>query len=201
MRNTLTRSGGGWSKTQHRLGANEAAIYQAVIREWTSGNPTSLNVSARTFSLQANLDSTALMDCACSVEIEPESLFGAAHSSHQLSADMVGRVRLVDPHKEADVIQENDPQEAMGHGMSAFKKALASGIFSLSEIAFDKEHKHAIVSFSFSCGSLCGTGSTWIFEKIGGEWKQTDRKCGGWVSQTITIDPPLVDILGFVTMV
>jgi len=55
-------------------------------------------------------------------------------------------------------------------------------LFSVSEIAFDQQHNHAAVSYSFWCGSLCGNGATVIFEKIDGQWKKTNRNCGGWVS-------------------
>jgi hypothetical protein len=62
------------------------------------------------------------------------------------------------------------------------EEAFANGLFTLSEIAFDTESNRALVSYSFICGSLCGSGNTWVFEKIGGEWKRVDRSCGGWVS-------------------
>jgi hypothetical protein len=73
----------------------------------------------------------------------------------------------------------------MGQGKSvegAVANAFANGLFFLSEIAFDREHMHALVRFSFVCGSLCGSGATTLFEKVGSQWKRTDRTCGSWVS-------------------
>jgi hypothetical protein len=52
----------------------------------------------------------------------------------------------------------------------------------MSEIAFDKEQGRALVSYSFVCGSLCGSGGVWLFEKVDGVWKKSERVCGGWIS-------------------
>jgi hypothetical protein len=38
----------------------------------------------------------------------------------------------------------------------------------MSEIAFDKEQQRALVGYSFECGSLCGSGGVWLFEKFDG---------------------------------
>jgi len=64
----------------------------------------------------------------------------------------------------------------------AVRNAFATGLFSMSEIAFDKDHHHAVVSYSFWCGFLCGHGKTVVFEKVNGMWRNTNRNCGGWVS-------------------
>jgi hypothetical protein len=82
-------------------------------------------------------------------------------------------------------VRSNDPDKTMRKGKSvesAVASAFATGLFSMSEVGFDKERRHAVVSFSFWCGSLCGNGSTLVFEKIGQEWRITDRNCGGWIS-------------------
>lgn len=169
------------------LTRDEIAIYKAVIQEWTSGHPTPLNVSARTSPMRATTDSTALVECACKAEIQPESVLSAAHSYHQLTQDAlrVGGVRFVDPNQQAKIVRSNDPDNAIKRGKStnaAVEGAFSSGLFTLSEIAFDTEHKHALVSYSFMCGSLCGSGNTWFFEKVGGEWRKVNLSCGGWIS-------------------
>lgn len=61
------------------------------------------------------------------------------------------------------------------------KQAFRTGLFTLSEIAFDKEHRRAVVSYSFVCGMLCGHGNTMVLKKLGQNWKIAKR-CGGWVS-------------------
>lgn len=64
----------------------------------------------------------------------------------------------------------------------AVENGFAKGLFSLSEIAFDEERRHAVVSYGFHCGMKCGNGATLLFEKVNGKWKETDRTCGGWIS-------------------
>jgi hypothetical protein len=94
-------------------------------------------------------------------------------------------MRLVDATKQATIVRTNDPNQTIGKGKSvndAVRDAFDSGLFSMSEAVFDKKHHHALVSYGFRCGSLCGSGATLLFEKVGSEWKKTDRMCGGWIS-------------------
>jgi hypothetical protein len=81
-------------------------------------------------------------------------------------------------------VHDNDPRNWIGKGNSvesAVNNAFDSGLFSLSQIAFDKQHRRALVMYSFVCGSLCGSG-VWLFENVNGEWKRIEHLCGGWVS-------------------
>jgi hypothetical protein len=73
----------------------------------------------------------------------------------------------------------------MRHGRpvdNAVSNAFAHGLFSMSEIVFDRGHLHAIVMYGFHCGLLCGNGATLVLDKVSGEWKVRDLACGGWVS-------------------
>ncbi len=111
----------------------------------------------------------------------------AAHSFHTLTRDVLGgkNIRLVDANKQAVIVQSNDPSKPIRESEpieTAVNGAFLTGLFSMSEIAFDKEHRRALVSYSFVCGSLCGSGGVWMFEKIDGLWKKSERVCGGWVS-------------------
>jgi hypothetical protein len=79
----------------------------------------------------------------------------------------------------------NDPIHSIHEGKSietAVRRAFSTGIFSVSEIAFDKEHRRALLGYRFACGSLCGSGGALLFEKVAGVWKKSDSNCGGWVS-------------------
>jgi hypothetical protein len=94
-------------------------------------------------------------------------------------------MKLVDPKKQTAMVRSHDPDNTMATGRTvkdAVSDAFAVGLFSMSETAFDVKHHYAIVRYDFWCGSLCGSGATLVFEKIGGEWKRTDRECGGWIS-------------------
>jgi hypothetical protein len=94
-------------------------------------------------------------------------------------------MRFVVPGEQLRKIRENDPEKTMDRGISAHEavtNAFRNGLFSLSEIAFDSEHRRALVSYRFWCGMLCGSGRTVVLEKIGNEWRRTKLECGGWVS-------------------
>jgi hypothetical protein len=90
-------------------------------------------------------------------------------------------------------VEENDPQNLMKKAIDehekvtdeqldqSVKQAFHTGVFTLSEIAFDKEHRRAVVSYSFVCGMLCGHGNTMVLKRSGESWKIAKR-CGGWIS-------------------
>lgn len=94
-------------------------------------------------------------------------------------------VRLVNPNDQNGMIAQYDPDTLIREGRpvkEAVDEAFDNGLFSLSEIVFDTERRNALVSYKFVCGELCGSSNTWLFEKVNGQWKKTDRTCGGWVS-------------------
>jgi hypothetical protein len=51
----------------------------------------------------------------------------------------------------------------------------SAGYNSLSRVGFDKEKRRALVYFVNWCGSLCGTGSYLLLEKIDGNWTVQER--------------------------
>jgi len=111
----------------------------------------------------------------------------ASRSFHRLTRDVLSasNIRLVDANSQIRTVQKNDPRNWIGRGKSvknAVNDAFATGLFSVSEVAFDKQHRRALVMYTFVCGSLCGSGRTWQFEKVNGVWKKTDHVCGGWIS-------------------
>ena len=165
---------------------DEIAIYRVVLQHWVEGSQGALNVSVQTYPLEI-LSSESYVDCRCLRDIDPESLLTVSHSLHILTADVLPlrNMRLVDPRGLTIAIRRSDPHQLMREGKSAesaVAAAFANGVFALSEIAFDKAHRHAIVSYGFYCGSLCGSGITLVFEKVGDEWKRTKIECGGWIS-------------------
>jgi hypothetical protein len=94
-------------------------------------------------------------------------------------------MRLVDPQKQTKTVRSNDPSKTIHKGKpveDAVENAFSTALFSMSEIAFDREHRFAVVSYRFWCGSLCGNGSTLVFKKVKGEWRNANRHCGGWIS-------------------
>lgn len=172
------------------LTGDEIAIYRLVLHEYTADDKNAaaaLNLSNTTFPLDPSDSMSGIADGGCLKDIRLDNIDAASHSFHDLSAEVLAdkRVRLVDPKAQTKVVRANDPEKTMREGKSvdaAVKDAFGTALFSVSEIAFDKEHRYAVVSYRFWCGSLCGNGATWVFQKVGGEWKKTDRNCGGWIS-------------------
>jgi hypothetical protein len=169
-------------RNKNPLSADDVAIYEEILERWNSKSRSPLNVSNRTFRLDRGLS-----DCDCLKGIEPQSIENAANSFHILTGDVLGRksIRFVDAGKQAVVIHSNDPDNPIREGKrveAAVNEAFSTGLFSVSEIAFDKEHRRALVSYSFVCGSLCGSGGVWLFEKVDGLWKKSEHACDGWVS-------------------
>ena len=173
------------TKNPTLLSSDEIAIYRTVLQQY-AGKSGPLNVSSETYPLDPNSEMNGLKRGDCLEGIELANLSTTAHSYHILPAEVLDKnMRLVDPHKQATIVRQNDPRNVITTPSSvdsAVKRAFDTALFSLSEIAFDKDHRHAVVAYSFWCGSLCGNGSTLVFEKVGNAWKKTKRTCGGWIS-------------------
>lgn len=96
-------------------------------------------------------------------------------------------VTLVDPEQQTALVRQNDPDRHMEErhsddGDRVIRKAFASGLLTLSEVAFDKAHRYAVMSFSFYCGSFCAHGANLVFEKAEGKWVRSQRGCRRWVA-------------------
>jgi hypothetical protein len=169
------------------LSADEVAIYNAVLRYYSENHKDiALNVSQTTYPLDPNSPIDGLQtDCLKGIHLE--NLAAVSHSFHQLPADVLpGKgMKLVDPKKQTRIVHSNDPSNTIRKGepvKDAVENAFSTALFSISEIAFDKDRQFAVVSYRFRCGSLCGNGSTVVFEKIKGEWRNANRNCGSWIS-------------------
>lgn len=175
-------SGARPGRNTNPLSVDEVAVYRTVIERWNSTSRSLLNVSNRTFPIVLEFS-----DCACLKGMDVQNIINATRSFRALTGDVLDErnIRLVDASEQALIVQQNDPGNSLQKGKSVktdVHEAHPTGLFSLSEIAFDKQHLRALVSYSFVCGSLCGSGGTWLLEKVYGEWRRTDRMCGGWVS-------------------
>jgi len=173
-------------KSSTPLSADEIAIYTAVLRIYSGDKDANLNVSAKTYPLDPSAPTTGFDRPECLNGVRLDNLPTVSHSYHDLPPEVLPSkaMRIVDPKTQARIVHSNDPGNTIRKGKpvkDAVEAAFTTGLFSMSEIAFDKEHRFAAVRYSFWCGSLCGHGSTLVFEKVNGEWRNT-RKCGGWIS-------------------
>src|SRR5215469_9122589 len=169
------------------LSADEVAIYNAVLRHYSGNKDAALNVSQTTYPLVPSFLMSGLQGTECLKGIQLENLSTASRSFHELPPEVLPdkRMKLVDPKRQARVVHSNDPDHTIRKGQSvkdAVETAFSTALFSMSEIAFDKDHRFGVLSYRFWCGSLCGNGSTLVFEKVNGEWRNANRNCGGWIS-------------------
>lgn len=169
------------------LSADEIAIYKAVLRTYSGDKDISLNVAVTAYPLDPNASTTGFDRPECLRGVELEKLSSTSNSYHELPADVLPSktMRLVDPKRQAKIVHSNDPSNTIRKGepvKDAVLAAFATGLFSMSEIAFDKGHHFAAVTYSFWCGSLCGHGRTLVFENMNGEWRDANRSCGDWIS-------------------
>jgi hypothetical protein len=174
------------------LKPEQIAVYRAVIEYYAKGSDGALNLASRTEPLD---QSRALSDKACFKGIQLEVAKTSLLVVHRLDPSVAPKTRIamVDSDRQQEMIEKNDPQNLVKKVIDdhesvtdkqvdeAVKQALETALFTLSEIVFDKEHRRAVVAYSFVCGTLCGNGSTLVLRKGGNGWEVVKR-CGEWVS-------------------
>ena len=174
------------------LTADQIAVYRAVLKDFAKGSNSPLNVANTTEPLD---DSRPMFDEACFKEVGASVPKPSVPMGHRLERSLMPdmQIVLVDTDHQQKLIDENDPQILVPKTVhdheqvtdaqvdQSVKHAFEVGMFTLSEIVFDKQHRRAAVADSFVCGSLCGNGDTLILRKSGQTWKVTKRCCG-WVS-------------------
>jgi len=72
------------------------------------------------------------------------------------------------------IVEESELQALVARGqLKAFERrhALAPGSVAVSRIGFDASGSQALLYISFSCGSLCGSGTFVLLERDAGRWK------------------------------
>lgn len=173
------------------LTSDEVAIFRAVLKDYLKGSHGVMLLANRTAPTDQSPTSVRTCVDEISAKLDPQSL----EVVHRVDPSVVAglQVKLADPDDQEKEIKANDPQNlihgAIDNGQKvttkqlddSLTKAFNSALFTLSEIVFDEKHLHAVVSYSFYCGSLCGNGNTLALRKVGKEWK-VSKHCGGWVS-------------------
>jgi len=170
------------------LTAEQIAVYRAVLRDYLKGSDGGLNLANMTEPLDQS-------DKSCFREIGLRSTSAPVPVIHRVERSLIANTKivLVYAERQQSTIKENDPQNLIKKAIDdhervtdqqldeSVKRAFQNGLFTLSEIVFDEEHRRAVVAYSFVCGMLCGHGNTLVLKKIGKDWRVTKR-CGGWVS-------------------
>lgn len=152
------------------------AIYRAFLDGWLGKGKSKLYVADKADPVSQE-DGDALARCAG--EHQWTDSTRADDSIQQLGT--LPYIRLVDASK----FQVADPLDPIRRGMSveaAVKAAFDHALMTLSAIRFDERHQTAAFTYAFTCGSLCGNGAPIVFRKVAGQWKQSKKSCGGWMS-------------------
>jgi len=166
------------------LTAEQLAVYRTVLHGWMENEVSAINLSVQTipFPTSGAFDAG---DCGKDLELEPLTP-GVVHRFRPADLPQLGsdKIVLVDPEWQQREVADNDPGKTIREGRSiedAVRNGFAHGLVTVSEIRFDKAHKHAIVSYGFRCGGLCGNGGTVILEKVESGWQRKSH-CSNWIS-------------------
>jgi hypothetical protein len=156
---------------------DEIAVYREFLAVYSNGDSFSLNLGNRTMPLELT---SGDRDCLKGLVLGDATRLTSG--GRLLTPEVVntGKVVLVDPERQAAAVKANDPGEKIRSGQSvgdSVKSAFESGLLEVSEIAFDRTHRFAVMRFSFFCGMLCGRGGTLVFERANGRWKASKRRC------------------------
>lgn len=166
------------------LTTEQLAVYQVVLRRYLSSDVGVLNLSIQTVPVETE-GPFGGHDCSKGMTMEPlQSKVVHSFRSDDLAKLGFPALHLVDPDRQGKKVKQNDPSKAIRNGVpvdNAVKNGFANALFSLSEIWFDKAHQHAIVSYRFWCGRLCGNGASLVLVKKNDSWS-VQTQCGGWIS-------------------
>jgi len=166
------------------LTSEQLAVYRTVLVSWFQGEKAKVNLGVLTDPIEVKGDPA---DRTCLKGLSWETVVvGRVHRIRPEDLTQLGpfEFRLVEPDAGGKEVSDNDPGKAIHKGKSvddAVANGFAHGLLTVGEIQFDKSHTHALVSFSFVCGGLCGNGTTMLLEKKDGTWK-IKAHCGMWVS-------------------
>jgi hypothetical protein len=174
--------------------AEQIAVYRAMLEAYTKEDkdPT-LNIGNVTepFTMKGEFTGGCPKD---SSDAEPASS-QEPQVIHRLDPAVAlnGKMVLVDPDQQAALIKKNDPQNLIINSIKdhqpatesdldqSLKTAFSTGLFTFSEIVFNKQHTRAILEYGFSCGMLCAHGNTVILKKVQKKWK-VSKTCSSWIS-------------------
>src|SRR5438445_103836 len=142
------------------LSDEQLAVYRAVLNDYMKDSRGTLNLSSKTYPL--------VVDEGWAQGFKLEQTNSSVTLVHAFTTAPAPKVVLVDPEQQESKVKQNDPQNLIkkaiderepvtdGQLDKSLELAFSTGLFSLSEIVFDKGHRRAVVSYRLACGCLCG---------------------------------------------
>lgn len=172
------------------LTKEQVAVYRAVLQDFLGDSKDTLNLANTTEPLE---QPAAPLGRGCPKTSSPQVPDAAVPVVHRLdpAVTLNLKVDLVDPERLKDKIKTGDPAILMKRVIDgrenmpekeiddATERAVKNGLYTLSEVVFNKEHSRALVSYDFVCGELCGHGSVFLLKKVGEKWK-VHKTCQEW---------------------
>ena len=167
------------------LGNERLNVYRDFLTEWRHDAFSTLNISTDLDTLDrtgSNGNDGCFTEFDAEVTPTPE-----VHEFSNFDSILLGtgKINLVDPDVQIKDVEKNDPRKTVNKGVSvdnAVQNGFDHGLFTFSEIQFDKNHEKAIFSYSFYCGQECGNGGTVVMTRsVSGVWVITSR-CQQWIA-------------------
>ncbi|HKF21906.1 MAG TPA: hypothetical protein VKE93_10070 [Candidatus Angelobacter sp.] len=164
------------------LTTEQIAIYRAVLAEFVKGRDGTLNLYYKTYPSAYWVWVPECVKYAEQETVPKSMVVHLLDPAVALSPKMV----LVDPQRQQPEVKKDDSQNAVRQGNETTQgqngndanEVFRKGLFTFSEIVFDQGHRHALLTYSFSCPGLCGHSKTLVLEKVNGTWKIT-KECLG----------------------
>lgn len=152
-------------------------VYRAFVSAYAEGDRVNLaNVTTR---FDAETDGVI----ACAPTVLATTLVSRLFRTTTLSQSdfQISALHVVDPEEQAMLVQTHDPDINIFSEDDidrAVADAFEAGILQVSEVGFDITGQHAMLTFSFTCGRLCGHGGAALFDRVGDRWVWSERRCG-----------------------
>lgn len=158
-------------------------VYRAFVSAYSEGHRI-INLANATRPFDVEIEAMSL----CAPSVFATRLF----SRHSPPPALTQRdfpstaVRVVDPQAQANQVRIHDPDANIANLSDidhAVDEAFNAGLLQVSDVGFDLTGQHAIFTYSFRCGMLCGHGGTVLLDRVDGRWIWSHKSCGSeWMS-------------------
>jgi hypothetical protein len=177
--------------------ADETEVYSVFLRQFQDTRHSKLDV-ARFTHAAPNMSHPGNLSCVDGLKMVEIRTPRLAVSLEKLAETAGVPFTLVGPDNgvtKPEVMPPPPPPAAADDDSSTPEQAIAKrqrelqnmsppdehGLLTLSRIAFDVSRSYALLSYSYSCGGLCGEGGSLLLVKASGKWVIA-RRCSTQIS-------------------
>jgi hypothetical protein len=152
-------------------------VYSAFAAHYGEGN--AVNLADVTTRFDASNEDVLM--CAPSVLLTTAATRHFRTQTFAQDDFAASPIRVVDPEIQGLLVQINDPDRNITSEndlAGALEDAFDAGLLQVSDVGFNITGQRAVLTFSFSCGMLCGHSGTAMMERRNGQWVRSPRRCG-----------------------